>query len=248
MAVSRLSLILGARPGPARFLVVTIAANVIAVVQGLAGFPVLDAAVAGTITEAWANAYDAMTAVTGLAQAVLYLLTGIAVFAWLSRVVENIPPLTGYTPRRSPREAIGWWFVPFANYVVPFLIVGDAMERLRTSFSRGAERLVVPWWITFVLMNLASALNIQAGSRLTTLDSIRALFTFRVADDVVWVAGGVLLFLIVWAMEERSERRAAYLGLARSGVARWPRLRTPSPNRCRCRRGRSRSRASSGSP
>jgi hypothetical protein len=202
---------------------VTTAANVIAVIQGIAGFAVLDGAVAGTITAAEATAYDSMVAVTGLVQAFLYYATGVALFAWLARVVENIPPLTGYTPRRSPREAIGWWFVPIASWLVPYQIVDDAIVRLRTSPPRGAERLVGPWWITFILMLGSSYVTLLAArSTVYTLDAVRAAFTVRLATDVVYVVGGVLLFLIVREMERRSEQRAAALDLGRTGVATWP--------------------------
>ncbi len=201
---------------------VTIAATAISIVQGLAGYGILDAAAAGTFTEADGAAYDSMVAATGMAQSILFYLTGAALLAWLSRVVENIPPLTGYTPRRSPGEAIGWWFVPLASWVVPYQVVDDAIVRLRTSPSRGAERLLAPWWITFVLMSASTVVEVLASFRLDTLDSIRALFTVRVAGDVVWVAGGVLLFLIVRDMERRSKQRAAALGLGRSSVATWP--------------------------
>jgi hypothetical protein len=211
-------------------LVVTIAANAIAVVQGLAGFGLIDAAVAGTITSAEGVAYDTMVAVTSVAQAVLYYATGVALFAWLSRVVENIPPLTGYTPRRSPRASIGWWFVPVASWVVPYQIVDDAIVRLRTSPARGAERLVTPWWIALLLMLASSYLPLLAGRGVQTLDALRALITIRVAGDAVYVVGGVLLFLIVRAMEQRSGQRAAALGLGRSAVATWPAASYPQPD------------------
>ena len=164
-----------------------------------------------------------MVAVTGVAQAVLYYATGVALFAWLSRVVENIPPLTGYTPRRSPREAIGWWFVPVASWVVPYQIVDDAIVRLRTSPARGRRAARHPWWITFLLM-IASSSICRSWPKRSARDPRRhpRCLTVRVASDLVWVVGGVLLFLIVRAMEQRSEQRAAALALGRSAVATWP--------------------------
>lgn len=200
----------------------TIVASAIGVAQELSGLALLDRATLGLVTDAEATAFDEMAATTGLVQAALYYLTAFGLFGWLSRAVENVPPLTGFTPERSPREAIGWWFVPFASYVLPFTIVDDTITRLRTSPERGAERLVLPWWLLFILSLFGNVALIVLSRQITDLESARVVLTTRLAVDGLDVASGVLLVLVIRAIERRSDTRAAMLGLGRTGVPTWP--------------------------
>lgn len=206
----------------------TIIANAIGAALSFAGFGIIDSAFAGALTDAEANAYDDLVALTALVGVGLLVATSIALLPWLSRVVENVPPLTGFTPQRSPREAIGWWFVPIASYVTPFQVVGDTIVRLRTSPDPGAERLVGPWWILYLGTVVATFLENVANSSMIassgpgTPESFQGLFTVRLLSDLMWALDGVLLFLIILAVERRSEFRAAWLGLGRSSVATWP--------------------------
>ena len=78
------------------------------------------------------------------------VLAAIAVLAWLSRVVDNIPALTGKTPVDTPRAAIGWWFVPFANLAIACDIDRDAWARLATRPEERRATVVYAWWLIWI--------------------------------------------------------------------------------------------------
>jgi hypothetical protein len=207
----------------------TVAVNAIFFLLALQGFDLVDRLVAGVALEREAGAYDTLVAQLAIVSGVLYYATALALLAWLSRVVENVPPLTGRTPVRSPKEAIGWWLVPFANYVVPFQIVLDTLRRLRTTPASGAERLIVPWWLLFVAGVGIGVVEFSTGADPVTLDEVHTLLVLRVLDGAVYVAGGILLFLIVREAQARSDQRAAALGLGDSSVPQWPVFAAPRP-------------------
>jgi hypothetical protein len=201
-------------------LAAAVGSDALGFVVDLQGLGLVDAAEAGTLSTADAAAFDGLNAGVGLVQLALYLASAVAVLAWLSRVVENVPPLTGRTPRRSPREAIGWWFVPFANFVVPYRIVSDAVRRLRTDGLDRTESLLLPWWALWLGGSLVG--NVVVRLPTDTLDEIRTVFTLTALSDGANVVAGVLLVLIVRGVGRRSSLRARALGLDRDSRPAWP--------------------------
>jgi hypothetical protein len=200
-------------------LAATIVADAIAVLAGAWGVGLMGAADAGTLQEAEATAFDGMYGLVGLLQSFLYFASAIAVLRWLSRVVDNIPPLTGRTPPRSPREAIGWWFVPLANYVMPFQIVSDSLRRLHLGDGDRTERLLLPWWVLWIAAGLVSTLFTRLPRE--TIDELRVGFAAVALGDAAYVVSGCLLIAIVRAFERRSLARAAALGIGQASPSAW---------------------------
>jgi Domain of unknown function (DUF4328) len=92
---------------------------------------------------------DAMDAFGAHAQVlllyvVLYLATGVTFIAWLYRAVQNDRAL-GRSARHSPGWAIGGWFIPFANFVIPYQVVADLWR------GRGRRRTTLTWWLAWIV-------------------------------------------------------------------------------------------------
>jgi hypothetical protein len=183
----------------------------------LRGVGILEAARQGVLTADEATAFDEAMATAGLVQVTLLIVSAVCFLAWLSRVVEGIPPLTGGTPQRGPRQAIGWWFVPFAAWVLPYAIVGDAARRLRPGGSGDLRGLRRAWWATWLV-------GYYVGSALTSvtdvsIGGVRVWLLRSAIFDASLVVAGILLVLIVHRMDAWVGERALALG---SGVAALP--------------------------
>jgi hypothetical protein len=192
---------------------VAVAADAVGTLLDLQGIGLVDAAEAGTLAESEAIAFDELYLMVANVQTALFLASAVGVLAWLSRVVDNVPPLTGRTPRRGPRAAIGWWFVPFANYVVPYQITADAVRRLRVERDDGTGRLLLPWWIVWIAASLVGSVLWRLPS--DTLDDLRLTFTLTALNDAANVVAGILLILIIRGTERRSDARARLPGFGR---------------------------------
>lgn len=197
-----------------------VAANAVGLLLALRGLGLLDAAEAGTLTDNAAIAFDDLNSKVGLLGLALYLASAVAFVAWLSRVVENLPPLTGHTPRRSPREAVGWWFVPFANWWVPYQIVADAVRRLRSNDGDRSVSLLAPWWAMWLVGIITGSVVGRLPTE--TIEALRAMFIVAVISDGATAVAGILLVLIVRAVERRSDARARALGLGPGAQPAWP--------------------------
>jgi hypothetical protein len=73
--------------------------------------------------------------------------------AWLFQAAENLEAL-GRRGRFRPGWAIGGWFVPFANAVIPYVMVLDTWRGSAGAVSGRRARRPPPsmpaWWATFV--------------------------------------------------------------------------------------------------
>jgi hypothetical protein len=159
----------------------------------------LDAAAAGTLSQADAEASDArLQAVSSLAT-LTYLISAIGVLAWLWRAVGNLPMLTARASRWTRNEAIGWWFAPFANWVMPYRVVRDSLQAV----AQGASTTIVAaWWACHVGAALLGVFVLGASrSSMDTLDGIRGIVMITSVMLAVDVLAGLLLMLVIRRME-----------------------------------------------
>jgi hypothetical protein len=130
--------------------------------------------------------------------------SAIALLAWLSRAVDNVYWLTARAPRHSPREAIGWWFVPFANLVVPYRIVNETAEDMGAPSS--TKNLIIAWALLYVGTGFATRLITATPP--DTIPELRSLTVWLVVLVVLQVVAGCLLLVVVERVERAAQRLA----------------------------------------
>lgn len=153
----------------------------------------------------------------------------ISVPVWFGRTVDNLPALAGGTPRRSPGQAISWWFVPIANLVMPFIMVREAWHRYATPTRNGRDWTLIVWWLAynvgFTLAVLSTGMVFGGESnKYQTRDEIvrqvQSGLTLGVLGFGLIVVAAILGFFIVNQIGHRAGERAAMLGLD-GPEARW---------------------------
>jgi hypothetical protein len=194
---------------------------VIGAITGVNELSLLDRIIGGSATDSEVASFLRFTDSLNSLSILVMFISAIAVFAWLSRTVEIVPPLGGGTPRRSPREAIGWWFVPIASFVIPYQIVRDVHRRLETPTRRGGDRTILAWWLLFIIGGLVTRATGIAMDRATTVDAVRNVEMTGIAALVATSVGGFLFVRIIGEIESRSTERAVSLSL-RDPEALWP--------------------------
>jgi hypothetical protein len=127
-------------------------------------------------------------------RAILALVAIIFFLVWFYRIVVAMRSEQGGS-RYSPGLSVGCWFIPFANFVMPFIAVRDAWQRIMTGDARG---WVVPlWWGTYLSL---TALNIFVGGpHFQNRELWMALGYLTMALAVT--AYGSLLLIVHWITE-----------------------------------------------
>ena len=110
----------------------------------------LNATVAGTLTQEQESRF-ALVAILWL---FLYAIAGltflISFLMWLYRAVRNVRITSGGS-RSGPGMSVGWWFIPFANLVMPWLVLRDLWARTVAT----AVPLVGIFWLLWLGSSLA---------------------------------------------------------------------------------------------
>jgi hypothetical protein len=107
------------------FVALTIA-EALAALSLVGQIELLDAARFGaSIPPAQAEARDARNRLLGIIELALALAALIALLLWVYRANRNARALGAQGMTYSPGWSVGWFFVPFANLVMPYLVVRE---------------------------------------------------------------------------------------------------------------------------
>lgn len=184
------------------------ALGAVAFLHDLTGFGILDAAAAGTLTDADADAFDSLFATIGQAQLVAYVTCAVAFLAWLSRSVDNVERLAGGKPAFTPRMSIAWWFIPFANFVMPYQVVADLYRRM-APVERISTLIVLGWWVFFLGGNIMSNIAGRVWIGGNDLASLQTGLQLYAISDLADPIAAILAIRIVLSIQRWADARAA---------------------------------------
>lgn len=144
-----------------------------------------------------AETMDEMQRVLTAAIAVVAIVYIIMFCVWLYRSAANNRALGASGLKYSPGWTVGWFFIPFANLVMPYRTVREvwlASQDPADRADRGAAPLVLAWWGTYIL---ASATTRIAASMLKHMnaDDTSEVFHQLFVDMTGLVLGMVAAFL-----------------------------------------------------
>ena len=151
----------------------------------------------------------------GQPQQATYWATGIAFLVWFYRAHKNIAAL-GDVARHSSGYAVGSWFVPIANWVVPCQAatdiwrgsVGPPSHDPHAVPRQQGEGLVVSWWVAFIASGIVSAI---AGFTAPSYgyETVNAI---AIATNLFSLLAAALAMLFVHRVTERQRATAAREG------------------------------------
>jgi len=133
----------------------------------------------GVATIAQADASDRRQALLGLLGLLLLLFTAIWWLLWQQRAHANLELLGARDLRFTPGWAVGWWFIPFANFFQPYRAMRElwlaSAEPASPRQGRSAMRIGV-WWTFFFSARLLAAIAgaMRAGEDATYEDVLLA--------------------------------------------------------------------------
>lgn len=137
-----------------------------------------------------------------LAQLALFLGTAIAFLVWLYRAEVNARALGAEDMMVSPGWAVGWFFVPLVQLVMPFIAVRELWKASATprDWQLGpASPVIALWWAcwigTIITGNIAFALSraddYEAFLAADFMGMISSAFTIPSAILLAAIIGGI---------------------------------------------------------
>ena len=157
----------------------------------------------------------------GLGTMLAVILAAVFFLVWLHRSVRNLEPLNVEGYPYTPGWAVGWWFIPFANMVMPYLAVHRLWKASVPGFM-GEHWKDVPvnpmlpvWWALWLVSNIAANVALRGFNfdRLPTPAEMKFSYWSGIVSDATTLAGGLLCIVIVLQIDENQMQKAEELGL-----------------------------------
>ena len=161
---------------------------------------------------ALSDVHDADDLVSAMATilGVLTLAIFVVFIVYLYRASKNTELWNHNSRTWTPGWAIGGWFIPLANFVIPALVVSDTWRRSpeprpTTDVSqRSGTRIVWLWWVLFVIGIIGSRLDIDPS----TISDARAQDWINIVTSIVLAASAIPLVIIVRTLARRQQETA----------------------------------------
>ncbi|TMK80809.1 MAG: DUF4328 domain-containing protein [Actinobacteria bacterium] len=134
---------------------------------------------------------------------------------WQHRSHANLRALGAGNLRFTPGWVVGWWFIPFADFVFPYLTMRElvkASEPTTGVADWAAQRtpaLVGLWWAAFLGRTVIGSIGRTVSRNATSVGALLHGQTFELVAIVVEIAAAVLAILIVHDVDRRQSAKFA---------------------------------------
>ena len=145
-------------------------------------------------------------------------LVGLAIFVllviWLYRAAKNNEALGRLNPRLGSGWAIGGWFIPIANLVIPFIIMDDVWRGADPSIPRGDPNwrrsstlgAIWAWLVTAVIFTIPSVIASSGGDvRADEPDKVRRDDILRIVGAFGAILAAVFAIIVTRRVAARQE-------------------------------------------
>jgi len=137
-----------------------------------------------------------------LFQIALFLITAVAVLSWIYRANRNARAMGADDMMVTPGWAVGWFFVPLAHLVMPYVGVRDMWKASGQprDWQFVATPLLIPLWWAFwiasgILQNIAFMLSLQepyrAAEAADFTEALSSLLAIPAALLLTRIIGGI---------------------------------------------------------
>jgi hypothetical protein len=213
--------------GRALFVVVLFAAYVVVklfsaatTVIGLLTDPLVIAAAEGA--DEPVTLQDLLLLLGWLGAFLIYVALAVAFLVWLHRVSKNVPalgnPKSGV--EHSPGWAVGSFFVPFVNLVVPYRAVREVWVKSDPAVRTGDDfmfaqpssaPLLLGWWVMWIASNVLSNVFWQLHGDAETPGAQGFMAGLKLLSDLVSIVAAVLAVMVVRGIDRRQAERARHV-------------------------------------
>jgi hypothetical protein len=161
-------------------------------------------------------ALESMETITGLVaipMLAVMLVSFILTLKWIYRVTMNSHVLAQGV-RVSPPWAVGWYFVPIANFFKPFQAVADAWKVSlgpQDWRERETPALLRWWWGTWLFVSILDNASMRMDLRADDVGDARGIAAMDGVSAILWIPLTLLLIRIVRRL---SAQQSTTLGVA----------------------------------
>jgi len=153
-------------------------------------------------------------AATALVVILGFVFTAVAFIVWLYRARKNLVTWGIQGLKWGPGWAIGGWFIPIANLVIPKLVVdtvwsGSKLPPAERMARRSSSGLIWSWWLCLLIGNFMT--NVAARRRFTRDDTVAEIVGYNAPSTALMVVAAILAIVLVRRITSMQGQRQAAL-------------------------------------
>lgn len=183
----------------------------------------LNDALAGVeISQERATLNDLRVTAIGLLKLITYVATVVMFSTWIHRAYGNLPALGNQREglEYSPRWAVGGFFIPFANLVVPYKVTREIWTKSDPAirgdddfmFAQPATAaLVGAWWAFWIISNVADNIVFRLSRNAETAESMLWVTKLNIGAALLEIPAAILAILVVREINRRQEERSKHV-------------------------------------
>jgi hypothetical protein len=149
------------------------------------------------------DAEDLVTAAS-ITSLLITIVIAVLFIVWIWRAAKNSEALGRDHPRLGPGWAIGGWFLPLANLVIPVLVMQDLWRGSAVQISRGDMRwritdrsALLGWWWAALVVSIPRSSFGGDSTGASELDDLRTTASLGLVCMLAGVAAAILAILVV---------------------------------------------------
>ncbi|MBC7933412.1 MAG: DUF4328 domain-containing protein [Rubrivivax sp.] len=150
---------------------------------------------------------------------VVYFSTVVAFCMWLYRACKNLPALGNPKPviDYSPAWAVGSFFVPFANLIIPFRAVRETWAKSDPAVpydnyvaptEPSAPLIMNVWWAFWLISNFVANAALRVWMRAETPGALYVATWLDLFSDLFTIPAAIFAIFVVKEVDRRQEERS----------------------------------------
>ncbi len=160
------------------------------------------------------NTNDRLRA-AGVIGIVLLIATVVVWLVWQYRSHANLRALGAGNLRFTPGWVVGWWFIPFADIVFPYLTMRELLKAsdpgagVADWAARRTPALLGLWWAAFLARSVLSSIAGTINRHATSVGQLVQGHTVGLVGIVIEFTAALLAILVVREVDRRQSAKSA---------------------------------------
>jgi len=188
------------------FLYLQIGVAVIALISGGLEYQLLNDLKNGVYkSQAEAAANDMRQEIIGVAQVVVFVLSGILILRWIYRTNFNVRQLGASDMQFTPAWSVGWYFIPAFHLWKPYQAMKELWSASKNPHdwkNQSVPSLLDWWWFFWIASNLLAQASFRMVLNSDQIDGLIAVNIVTLLSDATWILASLSLLLIVSKLHE----------------------------------------------
>ena len=164
----------------------------------------------GYIPDQDLEAIDNFQVTVGLMILISLILTLIFFLIWFHRAYSNLPSF-GADIEHNTGMAVGYFFIPIANFFIPHTILKEIWEKSITRGNYGKYKpkvtssIIVLWWVFIIGSGVMTKIDSMLYARIASIEDINLSTYFSIATSLVFIVHEIIAIIIIHSINKMQQ-------------------------------------------